>query len=224
MIILSGYQSSGQMLSLFECGRSKSESPERTPIFFGWLIFAVKRERYFSGRLSLHVPADRRFVIEKISEIASSPDDVVPGTFAGQGPNGLRGDVVFRIKGDDVVVTKPNGAFITTMKDGINNPSVQSVLKAAWEETMGELSWLGTVVGYRLVSVKGLFHIAVSSLSDHGVPAISMASGAATDEMQRRKGRSLRTVERTRSAYSDCQRRPKLGDRLFVYNSDGMKA
>ncbi|MGK0131513.1 hypothetical protein ACR2RM_26890, partial [Pseudomonas aeruginosa] len=40
-----------------------------------------------------------------------------------------RGDVFFRIKGDDVVVTKPDGTFVTIMKDGINNTSVKNALK-----------------------------------------------------------------------------------------------
>ncbi|WP_346832066.1 hypothetical protein ABDX87_06115 [Pseudomonas abietaniphila] len=66
-------------------------------------------------------PADRQFVIDKINDIATSPDRVVNGTFAGQGVNGTRGEVIFRVRGDDVVMTKPNGVFVTIMKDGINN-------------------------------------------------------------------------------------------------------
>lgn len=51
--------------------------------------------------------------------------------FTGQGiENGAsRGDVFFRIKGDDVVVTKPDGSFVTILKDGINNTSVKNALK-----------------------------------------------------------------------------------------------
>lgn len=52
------------------------------------------------------------------------------GTFAGQGANGARGNVYFRVKGNDVVVTKPNGTFVTILKDGVNqNPSVKSALE-----------------------------------------------------------------------------------------------
>jgi len=68
-------------------------------------------------------------VTDKIYEIASSPDKVVQGTFSGQGSGGKRGDVVFRIKNDDVVITKPNGEFITIIKDGVNqNTSVKNAL------------------------------------------------------------------------------------------------
>jgi len=35
----------------------------------------------------------------------------------------------FRIKGNDVVVTKPDGSFVTILKDGVNNTSVKNALK-----------------------------------------------------------------------------------------------
>ncbi|MGR4975905.1 hemagglutinin repeat-containing protein [Pseudomonas sp. LARHCG127] len=75
-------------------------------------------------------PADRKVVLDRINDIGNHPEKVIPGTFAGQGANGARGDVFFRIKGNDVVVTKPNGEFVTILKDGaIQNPSVLSALK-----------------------------------------------------------------------------------------------
>ena len=74
-------------------------------------------------------PADRQMVMDKIQDIGNNPEKVIPGTFAGQGSGGVRGDVFFRIKGDDVVITKPDGTFVTIMKDGINNPSVKNALK-----------------------------------------------------------------------------------------------
>lgn len=67
-------------------------------------------------------------MLDKIQEIASSPDKVIPGRFAGQGPDGTRGAVFFRIKGEDVVVTKPDGTFVAILKDGINNASVKNAL------------------------------------------------------------------------------------------------
>lgn len=74
--------------------------------------------------------ADRQMVLNKIHEIGNSPDKIIAGTFSGQGANGARGDVFFRIKGNDVVVTKPNGAFVTILKDGVtNNTSVKNALK-----------------------------------------------------------------------------------------------
>ena len=36
--------------------------------------------------------------------------------------------VQFRIKGDDVVVTSPDGGFVTILKEGTNNTSVRSAL------------------------------------------------------------------------------------------------
>ncbi|EOZ4727583.1 DUF637 domain-containing protein [Pseudomonas aeruginosa] len=74
-------------------------------------------------------PADRQMVLDKIQDIGNNPEKVIPGKFAGQGSGGTRGDVFFRIKGDDVVVTKPDGTFVTIMKDGINNTSVKNALK-----------------------------------------------------------------------------------------------
>jgi filamentous hemagglutinin len=36
--------------------------------------------------------------------------------------------VEFRIKGPDVVVTSPQGRFVTILKDGVDNPSVKGAL------------------------------------------------------------------------------------------------
>jgi len=74
------------------------------------------------------IPADRAQLRQKIIDIAEHPDEVVSGTFRGQGPGGTRGPVEFRIKGSDVVVTTPDGHFVTVLPDGINNPSVQAAL------------------------------------------------------------------------------------------------
>ncbi|WP_409308717.1 hemagglutinin repeat-containing protein [Pectobacterium sp. B1J-3] len=75
--------------------------------------------------------ADRQRVLDIINDIGSKPDKVVAGKFAGQGVgNGAsRGDVFFRVKGNDVVVTKPDGSFVTVLKDGVNNTSVKNALK-----------------------------------------------------------------------------------------------
>lgn len=63
------------------------------------------------------------------NDIGSNPEKVISGDFAGQGANGARGPVHFRIKGNDVVVTKPNGEFVTILKNGITNTSVKTALK-----------------------------------------------------------------------------------------------
>lgn len=74
--------------------------------------------------------ADRERVLNIINDIGSNPDKVVAGQGAGAGAS--RGDVFFRIKGNDVVVTKPDGSFITILKDGVlNNTSVKNALKRA---------------------------------------------------------------------------------------------
>lgn len=75
--------------------------------------------------------ADRQYVQSLIENIGKNPDKVVRGTFAGQGPAGTRGAVQFRIKGEDVVVTKPNGTFVTILRNGTSNPSVQQALYGA---------------------------------------------------------------------------------------------
>ncbi|EPJ6627310.1 hypothetical protein KAE42_003564, partial [Acinetobacter baumannii] len=74
---------------------------------------------------------DREYVLAQIENIARHPDKVVRGTFAGQGPMNTRGAVQFRIKGQDVVVTKPDGTFVTILRNGINNPSVKQALNGA---------------------------------------------------------------------------------------------
>ncbi|WP_274605286.1 hypothetical protein [Erwinia persicina] len=83
----------------------------------------------FGGKASN--AADRKRVLDIINDIGSNPDKVIAGKFAGQGVGGgaSRGDVFFRIKGNDVVVTKPDGSFVTVLKDGINNTSVKNALK-----------------------------------------------------------------------------------------------
>ena len=81
----------------------------------------------FGGNLAN--PADREKVKNIINDIGSNPEKVISGDFAGQGANGARGPVHFRIKGNDVVVTKPNGEFVTILKNGITNTSVKTALK-----------------------------------------------------------------------------------------------
>lgn len=100
------------------------------------LPFTVDRKQ-LGKKLGKHVKdfggdpsnsADRQRVTELIYDIGENPEKVVNGTFAGQGANGARGPVQFRIKGDDVVVTSPDGGFVTILKEGTNNTSVRSAL------------------------------------------------------------------------------------------------
>jgi len=88
-------------------------------------------DRQFGRKIAKHArdfgldpsnPAHRQQMRELIQSIGRNPDQVVEGTFSGQGP------VKFFIKGDDVVVTTPAKAFVTILKGGINNPSVLRAL------------------------------------------------------------------------------------------------
>lgn len=74
---------------------------------------------------------DRQWLEEHIHEIHRNPSQIREGTFAGQGAvtaNGsnARGDVRFYIRGNDVVVADKADNFVTILKDGISNTSVQN--------------------------------------------------------------------------------------------------
>ncbi len=56
------------------------------------------------------------------SGVYAFPDTTVEGNFPGQG------QVKFFIKGEEVFVTTPSNKFITSLKDGINNPSLRKAL------------------------------------------------------------------------------------------------
>ena len=69
-------------------------------------------------------------VTDLIQDIGKSPDKVVAGSWRGLGEGGKVGAAEFRIKGSDVVVTKPKGEFVTILKDGVDNKFVRSALEA----------------------------------------------------------------------------------------------
>ncbi|MDX5414284.1 MAG: hypothetical protein LPK02_14710 [Rhodobacterales bacterium] len=62
-----------------------------------------------------------------VETIGSNPDRVVSGTFSGGDVNGRR-DVLFFIRGNDVVVTSPVGEFVTILQNGITNGNVVRAL------------------------------------------------------------------------------------------------
>lgn len=64
-------------------------------------------------------PADRAWMRGHIDEIADNPEEVKQGPWNPRG-GGAEDDYFFR-KGDDVVVTKRDGTFVTILKGGINN-------------------------------------------------------------------------------------------------------
>ncbi len=103
------------------------------------VTFKVESTKQLGKKLGRHVedfggdpsnPVDRKMVFDRIQDIGSNPEKVIPGLFSGQGAGGVIGDVFFRIKGNDVVVTKLDGSFVTILKDGvIGNTFVKNALK-----------------------------------------------------------------------------------------------
>ena len=67
---------------------------------------------------------DRTKVYQIVQDIVSTATEQRIGFWRGQS-----NDVVFHIKGDDVVVTTLNGEFITILKGGINNERVKNAGK-----------------------------------------------------------------------------------------------
>lgn len=63
---------------------------------------------------------DREKLLDIIQDILENETDVRIGEWRGQ-PE----DVVFHIKGDDVVITQQSGEFVTILKGGINNARVK---------------------------------------------------------------------------------------------------
>ncbi|MEQ9943515.1 hemagglutinin repeat-containing protein [Pectobacterium aroidearum] len=124
---ISGYLPSPGQISLPSSGVGSNAAFSVTNAQLGKKL--GKHVEDFGGNASN--AEDRQRVLDIINDIGSNPNKVVAGKFAGQGiENGAsRGDVFFRIKGDDVVVTKPDGSFVTILKDGINNTSVKNALK-----------------------------------------------------------------------------------------------
>ena len=68
--------------------------------------------------------ADRAQFRKIINEIYSTADEVRVGNWRGQD-----GDVLFYIKGEDVLVMRENGAYITTLRGGVNNARVKNARK-----------------------------------------------------------------------------------------------
>ncbi len=88
---------------------------------------ADKHMREFG--LDARNPADKRLFESMVDDIANNYDMALPGQFAGQGLGGGHGAVLFRIKGNHVVITKPDGEFVSILRDGISNRNVQKALR-----------------------------------------------------------------------------------------------
>jgi hypothetical protein len=85
-------------------------------------------DRQFGTKIAKHArdygldpsdPADRAWMRGHIDDIADNPEEVKQGPWNPNG-GGASDDYFFR-KGDDVVVTKRDGTFVTILKGGINN-------------------------------------------------------------------------------------------------------
>lgn len=90
----------------------------------------IVSDKQFGKKIGRHAedygfdPGDsegRRFILNRIQEIHDRPDETAIGFWRGQ-----EKDVVFYIQGDDVVITKQSGEFVTIMKDGVNNERVKN--------------------------------------------------------------------------------------------------
>ena len=92
-------------------------------------LFASK-EKQFGKKVGKHAidfgldpskTEDREVFQKIINNIQTSPDRIAEGNWRGQ-----EDDVLFYIKGEDVVVTKKNDEFITVLKGGVNNARVKN--------------------------------------------------------------------------------------------------
>jgi RHS repeat-associated protein len=108
----------------------------RTGFGFGGRIsisgaqFAAKGQQHMiKWGLDITKSADRAVFRGLINSIVKGAERVATGTFLGQGPGGSRGPVVFFVRGRDVVVTNRKGEFVTILKNGITNSSVQQALR-----------------------------------------------------------------------------------------------
>jgi filamentous hemagglutinin len=64
---------------------------------------------------------DRFKFRSRIQRAFDNAEEVRSGTFRGQGPGGAEGPVNFFRRGEDVVVTTPDGDFVTFLPGGASN-------------------------------------------------------------------------------------------------------
>ena len=89
------------------------------------LQFFASKDKQYGKKIGKHardfgldpsVEEDRKEMKEIINNICREPDVVKIGTWRGQ-----KEEVLFNIKGNDVVITKQDGEFVTVLKDGVIN-------------------------------------------------------------------------------------------------------
>lgn len=95
--------------------------------------FFASKEKQFGKKVGRHAKdygldpskaEDREKFLNIIIDVQTNAEEVRTGFWRGQ-----KEDVLFYIKGDDVVITKQNNEFITLMKGGINNGRVKIARK-----------------------------------------------------------------------------------------------
>lgn len=104
-------------------------SKDRKPIQMDLQFFANKSKQY-GKKIGKHAKdygldpskaEDREKMVSIIDNIHRNSDEVRIGHWRGQ-----EEDVLFHIKGNDVVITKQNEEFITVLKDGADNSGVKN--------------------------------------------------------------------------------------------------
>lgn len=89
------------------------------------LQFFASKEKQYGKKIGKHAQdfgldaskeEDRLKMHEIIADITSNKDEIRVGSWRGQ-----EHDVLFFIKGNDVVITKTDGEFVTVLKDGVKN-------------------------------------------------------------------------------------------------------
>lgn len=88
----------------------------------------IKTDKQFGKKIGKHavdfglnasIESDREKMNTIIDDIFSNNDEIRIGKWSGQ-----HSDVIFYIKGENVVITKQNGEFITILKGGISGGRV----------------------------------------------------------------------------------------------------
>lgn len=101
------------------------ESTDKSSIMKIDLQFFASKEKQYGKKIGKHAQdfgldagkeADRLKMHEIIADIISNKDEIRIGSWRGQD-----NDVLFFIKGDDAVITKTDGEFVTVLKDGVKN-------------------------------------------------------------------------------------------------------
>lgn len=89
------------------------------------LQFFASKEKQYGKKIGKHAQdfgldaskeADRLKMEHIIADIVSNKDEIRIGSWRGQ-----HDDVLFFVKGNDVVITKTDGEFVTILKDGVKN-------------------------------------------------------------------------------------------------------